>query len=432
MRWISKTYIIYVLPSCLLTGVFFSCNDDALPVVVTGEVSEISGTTATCGGSITSEGSGAVTERGVCWSTKSLPTINDFRTADGSGPGTFISKLFGLEKTTFYYVRAYATNDAGTSYGEVKTFKTNSIDYQWGGQIIADHKIISDFDKIPSFYLNQVKKMMVYFPGESHSVSYREGFKLLESLYPEYKCNISTCEPFTDDHLRVNNGDWTGEADWFTWQAYPVGSRPNSSTKIKDLIGEYKSKTNPISVIGFAWCTDMYEWGDFIGTAADPEYGCRWFGASKGGPQGDRCWGLNAEDFPITDNSVCMDTYLNATLEYIAYCRSNSPETKVVFTTGPVNGSTGEYSYQAQIKNQYIRDFVAKDSSRILFDYADIICYNDDGTTNQQSWFEHSFLWGTPVNIGDESIGHASPTGAIRLAKAQWWLLARIAGWNGE
>jgi hypothetical protein len=66
------------------------------------------------------------------------------------------------------------------------------------GQIIADHTVVDKFDDIPSFYINEVKKMMIAFPGESHSAAYRKGMELLEALYPVYACNVATGEAYTD------------------------------------------------------------------------------------------------------------------------------------------------------------------------------------------------------------------------------------------
>ena len=95
-----------------------------LPAVTTNSVTNITSNSATCGGNVASDGNGTVTARGVCWSTSQTPTINDFRTANGTGTGTFTSNITGLNPNTKYYVRAYATNEAGTSYGVQKSFTT--------------------------------------------------------------------------------------------------------------------------------------------------------------------------------------------------------------------------------------------------------------------------------------------------------------------
>ena len=92
--------------------------------VTTNEVTDISQTTAVCGGEVKSENGWAVTERGVCWGTEPNPTPSDNCTVDGEGVGAFTSEMTGLEPGTKYYVRAYAKNAAGTGFGEERSFTT--------------------------------------------------------------------------------------------------------------------------------------------------------------------------------------------------------------------------------------------------------------------------------------------------------------------
>jgi len=86
-------------------------------MVTTSAISDITYTTATGGGNISSDGGSAVSSRGVCWSETSNPTTAGNLTNDGSGTGTFTSSLTGLTPNTTYYYRAYAINGVGTSYG---------------------------------------------------------------------------------------------------------------------------------------------------------------------------------------------------------------------------------------------------------------------------------------------------------------------------
>ena len=82
--------------------------------------------TATSGGNITNGGGATIIARGVCWSTSPNPTIANNITSDGTGTGNFTSTLTGLSSSTTYYVRAYATNSAGTAYGNQVNFTTTS------------------------------------------------------------------------------------------------------------------------------------------------------------------------------------------------------------------------------------------------------------------------------------------------------------------
>jgi plastocyanin len=97
-----------------------------VPVLSTTGITAITQTTATGGGTVTSAGGGTVTVRGVAWSTSHNPTTADSKTSDGTGTGAFVSSITGLTAGTTYFVRAYATNSAGTAYGSEMSFTTLS------------------------------------------------------------------------------------------------------------------------------------------------------------------------------------------------------------------------------------------------------------------------------------------------------------------
>ncbi|MCE1198574.1 MAG: hypothetical protein LWW85_06360 [Marinilabiliales bacterium] len=95
-----------------------------LSTISTQGIQVLSPTTASCGGYISTDGGSAVTARGVCWNTKGNPTVSDSKTTDGTGTGTFVSSITGLLPGTAYYVRAYSTNNMGTTYGDTFNFVT--------------------------------------------------------------------------------------------------------------------------------------------------------------------------------------------------------------------------------------------------------------------------------------------------------------------
>ena len=97
------------------------------PTVTTQEVSSIGITTATGNGNITSLGAPNPTQHGVCWNTTGTPTTTDSKTEEGAttATGAFTSNMTGLSPNITYYVRAYATNTAGTGYGSDVSFKTS-------------------------------------------------------------------------------------------------------------------------------------------------------------------------------------------------------------------------------------------------------------------------------------------------------------------
>ncbi len=316
-------------------------------------------------------------------------------------------------------------------------------------QIIIDHTSVDMYDDIPDGYIQEVKKMLIAIAGESHSKGYRLGLELLESQDANFA--VETQESgvpyaYTENNLRIirqvttnNGGSWastTGEGRWFC----DVSARDQIKSHI-----QYCNNNNLFNtVVGFGWCWDMTASNGPAGTQ-DPVYNVRWAGRSDGGPDGSYIWGLDADDEVLTGNAVCMQTYIDATEEYNQFCEINNINTKVIFTTGPVDGggNTGERGYQRFLKHEYIRDYVLSTNNRILFDYADILNWSDAGDQRIISWTDlggvvknfpciHSNntlnFDGSTTEDGD----HIGERGALRLGKAMWVLLARLAGWSGQ
>jgi hypothetical protein len=123
---------ILIVSACLLI-MTTACSKKSdtpsttVPVLTTSTVTAITETTATSGGNITSNGGASVIVRGICWSLSANPTLADSKTIDGTGSGSFTSAITGLTANTLYYVRAYATNSAGTAYGDQKSFTTQKV-----------------------------------------------------------------------------------------------------------------------------------------------------------------------------------------------------------------------------------------------------------------------------------------------------------------
>ena len=95
-----------------------------VPVLTNAAITAVTGNSATGGGDVTGSGGAEVTARGVVYGTTAAPTVADSKTTDDKGTGVFVSTLAGLKGNTTYFVRAYATNSAGTGYGPEVSFKT--------------------------------------------------------------------------------------------------------------------------------------------------------------------------------------------------------------------------------------------------------------------------------------------------------------------
>lgn len=109
----------------MLCALLLACKPEIeKPTVVTKSVCNVTETSAKVVGQVSADGGAEVTARGVCWSTNQNPTIEDNKTTDGAGLGSYTSNLTNLESNTTYYVRAYATNEAGTAYGSIYVLET--------------------------------------------------------------------------------------------------------------------------------------------------------------------------------------------------------------------------------------------------------------------------------------------------------------------
>ena len=100
-------------------------NSYFVPAVTTGAVSNITATSATLSGNVTSAGVASVTSRGFLYGTNSSDLTQTV--LGGSGTGSYTASLSGLTSGTTYYYKAFATNNAGTAYGEIMSFTTPNL-----------------------------------------------------------------------------------------------------------------------------------------------------------------------------------------------------------------------------------------------------------------------------------------------------------------
>ena len=120
-----KSAIYGSLFAGLLLVLIFGCKksivkDEVVKDLPTFKASTLTATTATSSTIITeidSDGNDSITVRGVCWGTVQNPTVDNTKSTDGKGIGSFTSIITGLTPSATYYFRAYATNSVGTAYG---------------------------------------------------------------------------------------------------------------------------------------------------------------------------------------------------------------------------------------------------------------------------------------------------------------------------
>jgi uncharacterized protein (TIGR02145 family) len=128
-------FIVLLCSGCKKNG---TDAPDPVPVLTTDAITVITQTTATVNSNVESDGGAQLKSMGVCWSTTETPTIKDSKSTDPLGTGSYVSSLTDLTANTKYYVRAYATNGAGTTtYGNEKSFNTLKP-FPENGSIVKD------------------------------------------------------------------------------------------------------------------------------------------------------------------------------------------------------------------------------------------------------------------------------------------------------
>ncbi len=144
--------------------------ENTTPILTTHDPVEITSNSAVSGGEILTDGGEFVNARGVCWSLNQSPTTGDFKTINGTGAGEFHNKLSNLTPNTSFYVRSYATNSIGTSYGLQKSFRTD-IPVSYAGEGVTDIE--------GNFYLTVIIGDQEWFAENLRTTALNDGASIL-------------------------------------------------------------------------------------------------------------------------------------------------------------------------------------------------------------------------------------------------------------
>lgn len=120
-----------ILLFMLMLVLLIHCEKEQYLLLETGPVQNITDNGADCSGTIQNYSGSIIISQGFCWSTQKDPTISDTSINDSTGSTSFACKISGLSPNTVYYVRAFATNNVDTYYGnnyKLKTYTSSVTD----------------------------------------------------------------------------------------------------------------------------------------------------------------------------------------------------------------------------------------------------------------------------------------------------------------
>jgi uncharacterized protein (TIGR02145 family) len=286
--------------SLLMTGLFLiltcSCKKErsiTLPELSTKPFTTITSTSVITGGSVTSDGGSSILARGVCWGENIDPTISDSYTSDGKGSGSYFSTIMGLASGTAYYIRAYATNIEGTSYGNEFTFVTPLTDIDgnvYNTTIMGDQVWMTQNLKTTRFYDNS--KIPLIADNSTWAALSTPGYcwyandeyanrPIFGALYNWFAVNTDKLCPF-GWHI-------PSEKEWVTLTYY-LGGDSIASGKLKEVGADHWSSPNAgaSNDFGFTALPGGYRTGLAAGSFRTKKYYGWWWSATETDETGAR------------------------------------------------------------------------------------------------------------------------------------------------
>jgi uncharacterized protein (TIGR02145 family) len=270
----------------LVIALSFSCKKEkpTLPSITTNTITEITTTTSTSGGNVTDDGGAPIITKGVCWNTSDNPTIVNNKTTESGGAASFISNISQLSPNTSYYVRAYATNSAGTGYGKSVSFKTLG-DKPSSNVLNASNIQLYSATLNGSINPNSFSTIITF----EYGVSTNYGSTIIAPQSPisgdsnnDVSTDLSGLTPGTTYHFRIKAENILGVTYSSDMTFITLGQVPSATAQPATNLLLTSAKINGSVNPNFLSTTITFEWG------TSPSYGNT----------------VSASQSPITGNTV--------------------------------------------------------------------------------------------------------------------------------
>jgi hypothetical protein len=221
----AKAFATNLIGTAYGNEVSFTTAKSAPVISTVSAATSITANSAVSGGNVLLDGGYTVTQRGVCWSQSTTPTIADNISNDGNGVGVFVSNLTNLLPNRTYYVRAYATNSMGTTYSSNTIsfntpITTPTILYTKPAVIIKGASAISGGDSVISNGGSNIISMGICW-STSNNPSILDSVTVLGGTATNYyECNLRNLNPNTTYYVRsyASNSLYTGYGPVRTFQ----------------------------------------------------------------------------------------------------------------------------------------------------------------------------------------------------------------------
>lgn len=256
--------------------------------------------------------------------------------------------------------------------------------------IIVDHTC-RDILKIPESWINAVKDMILHHTGESHGRQVPHGMVNLELQSPTFAQTQSENDVPIGAGLRIARGQ---RSEYNSWKSlidpgeYWLGADGKNWTR--RTLDYHAANFNHVKASLHTWCWHLRIW-----TASQ------------------------------------VDDYL-ASMETL---EAEYPDVTFIYMTDTAD-STGDTGYNRWLRNEQIRAY-CRTNNKVLFDFADLETWSADGTV-QNTYYHSTSGQNIPYWHSDwrsdpyYSDGHINEAACTMKAKAMWWLLARVAGWDPD